>query len=237
VPVDGRDLLSVLRIELAFLDEGGYSEPSAESWRPRFYLEDSPSCMNLNARRNPAPCVKCVLAPLVPARFLEEASPCRHIPLNEHGETLDSLYRHSHGHEIEEALREWLESTIEDLERKRGLTAPDSASTPVATAESLAAVRLFEHGRTKCANPECSHPFHWLGGGRFFQFNLSPPPPSTSARAAGSASGHRSGEHYWLCEPCSILYTLHVDRERGVRVAPCCSTRPAAQHKPKCSAA
>jgi hypothetical protein len=53
----------------------------------------------------------------VPKECHYEAVPCRHIPLNEAGETVDSLYRTGTNEEIERALRQWLLTTIKRLEQ------------------------------------------------------------------------------------------------------------------------
>jgi len=224
---DERDLLNVLRFELAFLDEGGYHESRSQVWRPRFYLEDSPSCMNADSGHGPAACRECVLAQLVPPEFLDNPAPCRHIPLNAAGETLDSLYRHSHGKEIEHVLRSWLQSTIKTLEERRGLLESENYRAPIANAESVAAVAMFESGQPRCANPACSHSFHWLGGGKFFRFHLDEPSPGKGAQPAGSSLGPHGVKHFWLCDPCSILYTLVWQLERGVRLTPACAARSA----------
>ncbi len=41
---DKRDVLEVLRGELAFLDTGGYRKAQRYPWRPNFVFEDSPTC-------------------------------------------------------------------------------------------------------------------------------------------------------------------------------------------------
>lgn len=53
----------------------------------------------------------------MPKECRYEAVPCRHIPLNEAGETVDSLYRTGTNEEIERALRQWLLTTIKRLEQ------------------------------------------------------------------------------------------------------------------------
>jgi hypothetical protein len=52
----------------------------------------------------------------VPAASRSEAIPCRHIPLNEAGETVESFYRGRNQQELEEALNAWLRATIKRLE-------------------------------------------------------------------------------------------------------------------------
>ena len=136
---DERDLLQVLRFELEFLEKGGYGRSPRQPWRPQFIFEDSPTCMNYDSKETPGPCSDCVLTQLVPPEMLSERIPCRHIPLNASGETLDSLYRYGDQHEVEETVGSWLRATIQRLEEERkvlsfvpagGETQRSSASDP-----------------------------------------------------------------------------------------------------------
>jgi len=119
MPNDDRNLLEVLKFELNFLEKGGYGRSPREPWRAQFVFEDSPTCMNYDTKEHPSPCGECILMDLVPSERRSEAVPCRHIPLNATGETLDSLYRYGNQHELEETVRGWLRSTIARLEEER----------------------------------------------------------------------------------------------------------------------
>ena len=116
---DRRNLLHVLKAELAFLEEGGYRRIAQTSWRPPFVFEDSPTCLysGVSARRRP--CLACALIQLTPATRRMEPAPCRHMPLNGEGETLDSLYRMGTEEEIEAAVAKWLKAEIVALEKAR----------------------------------------------------------------------------------------------------------------------
>ena len=113
---DERDPLEVLKFELKFLEDGGYGRSPSARWRPQLIFEDSPTCMNFNSSEEPHPCTDCVLIQLVPPEFRSGRIPCRHIPLDSSGETLDSLYRYGDQAEIEAVVRGWLRSTIQRLE-------------------------------------------------------------------------------------------------------------------------
>ena len=108
-----QDTLRVLRNELQFLDRGGYCSPIA--WRSPRIFEDSPTCPK--DRWSACPHGDCVLLDFVPKERREEAIPCRHIPLNEGGESLFTLYSTGTNDEIQETLREWLRKTIAGLEQ------------------------------------------------------------------------------------------------------------------------
>ena len=109
---DNRDLLDVPRFELNFLEKGGYGRSPRQPGRAQFIFEDSPSCMNYDSKEHPAPCSECVLMQFVPPERRKEQIPCRHIPLNNVGETLDNLHRWSDKVETEETMKKWLRATI-----------------------------------------------------------------------------------------------------------------------------
>jgi len=131
MPKDDRDLLEVLKFELRFLQKGGYCRlrSQAISWRPPLIFEDSPICMNYGAREHRAPCSECLLMQFVPAERQAEKIPCRHVPLDAAGQTLNSLYAHGTQLEIEEALETWVRTTIYCLEQERSKADPVSFQT------------------------------------------------------------------------------------------------------------
>ncbi len=122
MPKDDRDVLEVLKLELSFLENGGYGRSPRTPWRPRLVFQESSTCINFNSSDPPSLCKECLLMQFVPAEHHAEAVPCRHIPLNRDGETIDSFYRWGSQEELEEALVVWLRATIERLERERRAT-------------------------------------------------------------------------------------------------------------------
>jgi len=116
---DKRDLLQVLKGELEFLEQGGYQNFAKTSWRPPFVFEDSPTCFYSDLPVSRRPCSGCALMRFVPANRRASQAPCRLIPLNAEGETLDSLYRTATPNEIETVVAEWLKSRISTLEKVR----------------------------------------------------------------------------------------------------------------------
>jgi len=119
---DKRDVLDVLKFELSFLQDGGYGRSPHAPWRAPAIFEDSPICPNFCDSARPHPCDSCLLEQFVPDGQKSEASPCRFIQLNEHGQTVDDLYRTGSQAEMEEALAHWLRIQIERIERERGLS-------------------------------------------------------------------------------------------------------------------
>jgi hypothetical protein len=129
---DDRDLLTVLKSELEFLEKGGYWQSPSARWRPQFIFEDSPTCINHGRTGDPRPCSECILMNLVPADCRNERIPCRHIPLNAEGYTIDTYYRSGTQEEVEAAMVAWLRKIIEHL---------TALSAPAVNRESDSGVR------------------------------------------------------------------------------------------------
>lgn len=113
---DRKLLLQKLRDELAFIERGGYRETGMRQWRPQFIFEDSPMCLNRDPTQKHVPCSECVLMAFIPPDATERRAPCRYIPLNEKGETIDSFYRFGTHEELEAAVTSWLKHAISELE-------------------------------------------------------------------------------------------------------------------------
>jgi hypothetical protein len=113
---DDRKLLDVLRAELAFVEAGEYTNRARFPWRPNFVFEDSPTCLNYRAKQEPRPCSECLLMQFVPEDRKKLAYPCRQIPLTPEGESVAHYYECGTEKELEEALKDWLNRKIAELE-------------------------------------------------------------------------------------------------------------------------
>ena len=113
---DDRSVLEALKEELAFVEKGGYRNRPRFPWRPSFVFEDSPTCINFDAKEERRPCNECRLMQFVPEDQKKLAYPCRHIPLNASGESVAHFYECGTEAELEGALQGWLKEKIADLE-------------------------------------------------------------------------------------------------------------------------
>jgi hypothetical protein len=224
---DERDVVEVLKSELEYLRSGAYSERG--SWGPRFIFEDSPTCLNFGHRNHPLPCSGCVLMDFVSPEHRSQQFPCRHIPLDASGQTLDSLYRSCDQGEVEQAVCSWLEATIQRLEREREADRQNDERRALGSqwwrsarcGQETTGVPLYERFHPKCANPACPAAFHWLAGGKFFRFRPEGDTSSTENLPKESfVTGHHGIKHYWLCERCSRLFTLVYEQGEGVVLKP-----------------
>jgi hypothetical protein len=120
---DDRDVLQILKAELAFVETGGYRNRPRFPWRPSFVFEDSPTCLNFNAKEERRPCAECQLMQFVPDDRKKLAYPCRHIPLSSSGDSVAHYYEYGTEPELEEALKKWLTRKIVELETQKGMKA------------------------------------------------------------------------------------------------------------------
>ena len=216
MPNDERDLLDVLRLELQFLEAGGYERLPKAAWRPHFVFEDSPTCVNYGHKGEPSPCSDCVLMQLVPPEHRSEKIPCRYIPLNVSEETLDSLYRSTDQREVDETVGHWLRLAIEQLEEERRVQHCAQGKQRIPCEPMIKGTPLYQRLHPKCANPGCTIAFHWTGGGKFFRFRPGQASISTSDSTKDSPNNLHGVRHYWLCERCSHVFALEYDEGHGV---------------------
>ncbi|HLG15040.1 MAG TPA: hypothetical protein VJH03_11140 [Blastocatellia bacterium] len=116
MPEDDRDLLDLLKSELAFIEKGGYGRSVRTPWEPTSAFQDSPSCPVFPSHSHTE---ECILMSFVPPECRTESAPCHHIPLNEKGETVDMLERQGDQQRLEEAMASWLRAKIAQLEDER----------------------------------------------------------------------------------------------------------------------
>src|SRR5690349_8965163 len=97
-----QDVLDLLKVELEFVESGGYQRSARSPWRPPYVFEESPSCPNFSDQARPHRCEDCWLMEFVPAESRDEQVPCRFAQLTPDGVTIDSLYRYGTPKETEE---------------------------------------------------------------------------------------------------------------------------------------
>ena len=118
-----RDILEALKFELNFLQQGGYGRSVRTPWKPTSVFQDSLTCLNFGLPQRPHPCDECLLMKWVPDAARGESVPCHHIPLNDSGQTLESLDRGGNQQELEEATIAWLKRRIAELEAQAAASA------------------------------------------------------------------------------------------------------------------
>jgi hypothetical protein len=114
---DERDILELLRTELDFIEKGGYGRSVRTPWKPTSPFRDSLTCVNYALPEKTHPCSECHLIDFVPRDKQGEELPCHAIPLNELGETAESM--EGDQGKLEAALKDWMRRKITELEAQR----------------------------------------------------------------------------------------------------------------------
>lgn len=116
---DKRDILEILKFELAFIEQGGYGRSVRTPWQATSMFQDSLTCINFNDPERPHPCNECLLNDFVPGESQTQDVPCHHIALGPRGETVDTMEGKREQGDIEEAVKGWLRATIDRVEQQR----------------------------------------------------------------------------------------------------------------------
>jgi len=70
----------------------------------------------------------------------------------------------------------------------------------------------------KCANPSCTVPFRSLREGKLFLAETFPSDLNDAYN--GNRRKLRRREHFWLCNACSLHFTLRFDHTVGMMTVP-----------------
>ena len=119
---DNRDLLELLKDELAFINQGGYGRSVRTPWLPKSPFQDSLTCINYGYPYRAHPCSECHLLDFVAPDHQAEGVPCHFIPLNDSGETIEQLEQKNNQGQMEILLRQWLQARINELESRQTST-------------------------------------------------------------------------------------------------------------------
>lgn len=111
------EALQLLRYQLNFLEQGGFSRVADQKRAPSPF-RDSMTCLNYGDPLRPHACRECILYQFVPDPARTEDIPCHYIPLDESGRTIASSLREGKTADLNAALQQWLKQAIAKLERE-----------------------------------------------------------------------------------------------------------------------
>jgi hypothetical protein len=111
------EMIRLLEAELDFIEGGGYGSPAGDPPKDQPFFYHSLACINhWFVPGHESECHEdCVLLGAVPENARSEALPCHFIPLNAAGDTVSSLEMKGDRAGLEEAVKEWLRTTIQRL--------------------------------------------------------------------------------------------------------------------------
>ena len=116
---DDRDILELLKEELAFIEQGGYGRSVRTPWLPKSAFQDSLACINFQDPKHTRPCDECHLIDFVGDDHRAEEVPCHYIPLNAAGETIEDLEAQDNQAKLEATFKSWMRGKIKEIEEAR----------------------------------------------------------------------------------------------------------------------
>ena len=115
---DPHEMIDALKMEIQLIRDGAYNPSVREPRREPRQFRDSVTCLNVGLREKREPCERCFLSLFVPPEHLDKREACHFIPLNEAGDTIDSLSREPDREKRNAMLLAWLNATIARLEKE-----------------------------------------------------------------------------------------------------------------------
>lgn len=116
---DDRDILELLKEELAFVEQGGYGRSVRTPWLPKSTFQNSLTCINYADLNHTHPCSECHLIDFVDREHHSDDVPCHLIALNEAGETIEDLEAQDNQAKLETTLKQWMRVNITQIEDRR----------------------------------------------------------------------------------------------------------------------
>ena len=116
---DDRDILELLKQELAFIEQGGYGRSVRAPWLPKSVFQDSLTCLNYGYPYRAHPCSECHLLDFVRPENRSQPIPCHFIPLNDAGNTIEKFEMEGNEPKMASAVKHWLRGKISQLEAER----------------------------------------------------------------------------------------------------------------------
>jgi len=117
VSFDKKEMIEALKLEIEVIERGGYHPSVHEPHRVSRTFRDSVTCLNVGLEAKEHACSECFLIEFVPPALRESGGDvCHKIPLNERGDTVESLEREGNPDKLQAAVLSWLKRTVARLE-------------------------------------------------------------------------------------------------------------------------
>ena len=115
---DKKEVIDQLKFEILMIERGGY-QPSVRAPRQDTEMfRDSVTCLNAGLEQKQTPCTSCFLSQFAPADSRNTKDDlCQKIPLNDRGDTLESLRAQGDQNKAQASLLDWLKRTVTKLEQ------------------------------------------------------------------------------------------------------------------------
>ena len=114
---DKKEMIEQLKFERHMIEKGGYDASGRDPSQNAEIFRDSITCLNVGLEEKEHPCSSCFLSEFAPPEVRNSTGDiCHKIPLNEKGDTVESLKAKKDPQKLQATVLNWLRRTIAKLE-------------------------------------------------------------------------------------------------------------------------
>jgi hypothetical protein len=116
---DKSEMIEQLKLEIEIIEKGGYSPSVREPRHVPEIFRESIICLNVGLEEKEHPCSSCFLSEFAPLEVRNSGGEiCHKIPLNERGDTIESLKNEVDPSKLQAIVLSWLRKTVAKLEQE-----------------------------------------------------------------------------------------------------------------------
>ena len=116
---DKKEMIEQLKFEIEMIEKGGYYPSMREPRNTPDVFRDSVTCLNVGLEEKKHPCSSCFLSDFAPPELRNSNDDiCHKIPLNEKGDTVESLKAEGDPYKLQTLVLAWLKNTVANLEHE-----------------------------------------------------------------------------------------------------------------------
>jgi hypothetical protein len=116
---DKKEMIEQLKFEIRMIEQGGYDPSVREPRQNPEIFRDSITCLNAGLEEKELPCSSCFLSEFAPPEVRNSTGDiCHKIPLNEKGDTVESLKAEDDPQKLQTTVLGWLKRTVAKLEEE-----------------------------------------------------------------------------------------------------------------------
>jgi len=114
-----QEMIEQLNFEVEMIEKGGYYPSVCEPRNTPDVFRDSVTCLNAGLGERKHPCSSCFLSDFAPLELRNSTDDiCHKIPLNEKGDTVESLKAEGDPYKLQALVLAWLKNTVAKLEQE-----------------------------------------------------------------------------------------------------------------------
>ena len=115
---DKLEMIKQLKFEIEIIEKGGYYPSVREPRHVPENFRDSVTCLNVGLEEKEHPCSSCFLSEFAPPEVRNSKDDvCHKIPLNDKGDTVESLKAEGDPNKLQASVLAWLKNTVAKLEQ------------------------------------------------------------------------------------------------------------------------